>query len=171
MYQSKLTTRIPHIQDAQAIYRLIQSSPPLDLNSEYCYLLLCTHFAHTSVIAELDGKLAGFISAYLLPSDTSVLFIWQVVVNQQFRGHGISQFMFENILLRENIRPVTSIQTTVSPSNSSSYRMFEKLAAHLNAPLTKEPFITQKLFQNSHEEEPLLKIEPIKLTHYKGITS
>jgi L-2,4-diaminobutyric acid acetyltransferase len=58
--------------------QLVKRSPPLDLNSPYCYLLLCDHFSeslHTGPTSLTGGWL------YLrIPSsgETDTLFVWQV---------------------------------------------------------------------------------------------
>ena len=57
----------PELSDGANIHRLIQDSPPLDVNSTYAYLLLCRHFHDTCVVALRQECLAGFISAYLRP--------------------------------------------------------------------------------------------------------
>ena len=40
---------------------------PLDENSMYCNLVQCEHFSETCVIAELDGVIVGWISAFIPP--------------------------------------------------------------------------------------------------------
>src|SRR3546814_3090873 len=50
--------RMPRTEDGPAISRLVGDCPPLDVNSAYCNLLQCTHFAdrseeHTSELQSL----------------------------------------------------------------------------------------------------------------------
>jgi len=59
--------RTPKIEDGLAIHSLIKQSPPLDLNSSYLYFLQATHFADTCVVAEKEGEIVGFVSAYFRP--------------------------------------------------------------------------------------------------------
>ena len=66
--QDDITFRKPESQDGSRVHKLISECKPLDENSVYCNLLQCTHFADTSVAAEMDGDLVGFISGYIHPS-------------------------------------------------------------------------------------------------------
>jgi L-2,4-diaminobutyric acid acetyltransferase len=63
-----VTLRKPDRSDGADLHALIASCPPLDLNSRYAYLLLCEHHADTCVVAELNGRLVGAVTAYFLPA-------------------------------------------------------------------------------------------------------
>lgn len=153
--------RLPEKKDAQAVRRLIEDSPPLDLNSQYCYLLLCTHFAPTSVIAEYHQKICGFVSAYIRPDREDTLFVWQVVVKKDFRGKSIARGMLTSCLQRSHLPSLRYLETTVNPSNKSSNALFSSLAASLNAGLTKSVLFSADDFgKTSHEEEILYRIGP-----------
>ena len=58
-----ITFRKPESQDGSRVHKLISECKPLDENSVYCNLLQCTHFADTSVAAEMDGDLVGLSPA------------------------------------------------------------------------------------------------------------
>ncbi|MFB5598283.1 MAG: diaminobutyrate acetyltransferase, partial [Nitrosopumilaceae archaeon] len=53
----------PLLDDGKKIFELVKNSPPLDVNSEYAYLLLCHHFSDTCAVAKKDSKVIGFLSA------------------------------------------------------------------------------------------------------------
>src|SRR5262249_19192256 len=72
--------REPRATDASRVLALVSACAPLDVNSLYCYLILCTHFHETCVLAERDREVLGFISGYREPSRADVLFCWQVAV-------------------------------------------------------------------------------------------
>ncbi|OQB56060.1 MAG: L-2,4-diaminobutyric acid acetyltransferase [Deltaproteobacteria bacterium ADurb.Bin151] len=72
--------RKPEVSDAPSIERLVRFSPPLDVNSHYCYLIICAHFFQTSVVACSNDHVCGFISAYIRPDQQDTLFVWQVAV-------------------------------------------------------------------------------------------
>jgi L-2,4-diaminobutyric acid acetyltransferase len=61
--------RKPTPADAADIHALVEECKPLDVNSTYAYLLLCSHFASTCIVAEDGRGLAGFISGYCKPDD------------------------------------------------------------------------------------------------------
>ncbi|OVZ61896.1 diaminobutyrate acetyltransferase [Pigmentiphaga sp. NML030171] len=153
--------RPPEIEDAADVQRLIQESPPLDVNSTYAYLLLCRHFRDTCVVATRQGQLAGFVSAYLPPKQSNVLFVWQVAVHPMARGRRLGQRMLEHLLARPLPQPIHSIETTVSPSNQPSRRMFAALAQDRGAQCVEQPMFPPELFgQAEHEDERLLRIGP-----------
>ncbi|GAA4322784.1 diaminobutyrate acetyltransferase [Pigmentiphaga soli] len=150
----------PRPEDGAAIQRLVRESPPLDVNSTYAYLLLCRDFADTCVVARRDeGTLAGFVSAYLPPPRPQTLFVWQVAVAADCRGRGLAQAMIRHLLARPRAAGVRRIETTVSPSNRPSRRMFAALAQELGAGCEEETLFDAALFgDGAHEEETLLRI-------------
>lgn len=149
----------PLKNNAKDIYNLIKRGGVLDLNSEYLYLLQCTHFSETCSVATFNDEIIGFVSGYLLPNKSDTLFIWQVAVDERFRGQNIAFKTIMNIFnSNENIKYILS---TVSPSNKSSQRVFEKLANHFNTKIENETTFSLEDFLNSHEIEVQYLIGPI----------
>ncbi|MEA2101192.1 MAG: diaminobutyrate acetyltransferase [Thermodesulfobacteriota bacterium] len=153
--------RVPDLDDANEIYRLIKSSPPLDLNSLYYYLILSDHFSETSVVALYKGAVAGYISAYIHPKKADTLFVWQVVVSSSVRRQGVGLSMLLAILKRKGLEGVSWIETTVTPSNNASRKMFHSLAKRLNTKCEESTYFSGEHFgDQGHEEERLLRIGP-----------
>lgn len=152
--------RTPDHADAVVMHGLVQASPPLDLNSIYAYLLVCTHFASTSVVAEQQDKLAGFISGYIKPAEPTALFIWQVAVHPRARRRGLGLQMLAEILARPACHQVRYLETTITPSNNPSRRLFQHLAARLQSPIDVSPLFTVQDLGTGHEEERLVRIGP-----------
>lgn len=153
--------RKPRLDDGKAVHDLVRNSPPLDLNSVYNYFLLCSHFADTCVVGELDGRIASFLSAYRLPNDPETLFIWQVAVDPVLRGQGMAGRMLEAVLARPESIGVHRLETTVSPSNIASRRVFERFARERDAGWEEEVFLSSEHFgSENHEEEILFRIGP-----------
>jgi L-2,4-diaminobutyric acid acetyltransferase len=160
--------RIPTLEDSPAVYELVKRCKPLDLNSRYCYMLVCTHFQNTSIVAETDGKVQGFISAYADPEMPEILFVWQVAVDASLRGKGMALGLLKRLLSRENLRQITTIDTTISPSNAASQNLFRRLASELKSEIRVEPYFRQELFGGeAHEDEERYRIGPFKNHHYK----
>ena len=156
--------RAPDIPDARPIERLIRHSPPLDVNSLYCYLILCADFSQTSVVACDAADVCGFISAYIRPDQQDTLFVWQVAVQKEYRGKGIAGSMLSELLNRSYSRPLRYLETTVGPSNHSSKALFSSLAETLQAPLVQSVLFSADDFGGqSHEEEILFRIGPFDL--------
>ncbi|MBU4535108.1 MAG: diaminobutyrate acetyltransferase [Euryarchaeota archaeon] len=158
-----LIIRKPELRDGNSIYQLVSHSPPLDINSLYSYLLVCAHFNKSSVVAEYQGKIVGYVSAYIHPHKEDTLFIWQVAVDSSMRGKGLAHKLLMELIHRKELKEIKFLETTVSPSNKASRSLFEKLARKLQANLKEVEFLTGDLFgESGHEEEPLLIIGPLK---------
>lgn len=151
----------PAAEDGMAVFKLIESCPPLDTNSSYCNLLQCSHFAATSVAAKLDREVVGFISGYLIPERPDTLFIWQVAVGEKARGQGMAGKMILHLLERDASRHVKYIETTITPDNQASWALFKGAARKLNADITDTiGFDRDRHFNGQHETEMLVRIGP-----------
>lgn len=159
--KTKIAFREPAIADGDAIYQLIRTSPPLDVNSRYAYLLLCHHFSETCVVAESDGEVVGFLSAYRPPRRPEVLFVWQVAVGETARGQGVAGRMLESVLARPACEHVSFLETTVSPSNAPSQRLFRSFAEKRQARSEETTLFPESAFGgDAHESEVLFRIGP-----------
>jgi L-2,4-diaminobutyric acid acetyltransferase len=157
----QITYRSPRQSDAVRIDNLVKACPPLDVNSTYAYQLVCTHFAETSIVAEIENQPAGFISAYLEPQTPTVLFVWQVAVSPHARGRGIGLGMLRWLLDRPACGHVRHLETTITPSNESSWHMFRGLAGRLHVPCDVSPHVSSEDLGGAHEPEHLVRIGPI----------
>ena len=155
--------RKPTLADAAAVHALIDECKPLDLNSRYAYMLLCTHFADTCAVAERDGNLLGFVSGYRKPSDDAVLFVWQVAVSPRARGQGVGKELLEEIAARPEQAQVRYLEATIGPSNRASWALFTSFATKHGAACAKEALFEPKDFGGQeHEAEQLLRIGPFE---------
>ncbi len=152
-----LSFRKPNLSDGYAIYQLIKSSPPLDLNSSYLYFLQASHFADTCIVAEQNGQMIGFLSGYLQPDKTQALFVWQVAVAENQRGRGLGKAMLLALLKNQpNDSAVTELTCTISPSNKASQSLFNSFAKTHGLLLQTAPFINEADFgEEIHEAEDL----------------
>ena len=158
----RVACRPPQQADAAAIRTLIEECGSLDVNSTYAYLLLCTHFARTCVVAEAEGGLAGFASAYRKPEDDSTLFVWQVAVSPNARGRKIGSRMLDELFERDACRSVRWLEATISPGNRASWALFESFAQRRGAASERSALFRSEDFgAESHEEEWLLRVGPI----------
>ncbi|MGL6159061.1 diaminobutyrate acetyltransferase [Microbulbifer sp.] len=153
--------RRPLSEDGAAVHALIGRCPPLDENSIYCNLLQASHFAATSVAAELDGNLVGFVSGYRVPERPDTLFIWQVAVAAEARGIGLAGRMVREILGRPCCAEVRFLETTITPDNRASWALFHGLARKLGAGCDESVlFDRDRHFRGRHDSETLLRIGP-----------
>jgi L-2,4-diaminobutyric acid acetyltransferase len=128
-----ITLRAPTPADGAAVWELVKGTGVLDLNSLYAYVLHFDHHAATSVVAERGGRIVGFITGYVVPTRPEVLFVWQVGVDAAARGQGLAGRMLRELLRRPSAARVRLLETTVTPSNTPSRRLFRGLARRLGA--------------------------------------
>jgi L-2,4-diaminobutyric acid acetyltransferase len=113
-------------------------------------------------MAESNGGLDGWISAYRPPDDRESLFIWQVAVHERARGSGLGVAMLERLVERSASPRPLRLKTTVTPSNAASRSMFAKFAQRHGAAMRIEAWFDQtKHFGGSHESEELISIGPL----------
>lgn len=161
---TEINIRTPTVRDASHIERLVADTRVLDRNSCYCYLLICRDFAETCVVAEANGKLVGFTTAYKPPNNSRVIFVWQVAIDATVRRQGLALQMLRHLLTLPACTNVQFLEATVSPSNLASRRLFFRLAESLSAPCRVETGFTAEHFGGvDHEEEELFRIGPIPI--------
>lgn len=124
--------------------------------------MFCRDFADTSIIAEADEGLAGFVVGYRRPVAPDTLFVWQVAVDCLGRGRGLAVAMLVGLLCRPVNRDVRFLETTVTLSNEASQRLFRGLARKLGAACEEtRVFAAERFAEKYHEEEVLFRVGPI----------
>lgn len=154
--------RPPCLNDGAAITRLVKESQTLDVNSSYLYFLLSDHFSQTCAIAEVDKRAVGFVTAYRLPDNPGVLFVWQVAVDPAMRGQGLALRLLQNLATRDWFEQIQQVQCTISPSNQASNALFGKWAKLLGAKTEVCEYLTSSHLGDGHEAEPLVSIPLIR---------
>lgn len=157
--RAPITFRMPTDEDGAAVWSLIRACKPLDENSLYCNLIQCDHFRDTCILAEMEGRIVGWISAYRLPNDPETLFVWQVAVSPLARGRGLGRKMLFALLEREACAGVMRMKTTITPDNAASWGLFRGFAKRLGARLEDEPHFTREAhFEGRHATEHMVTI-------------
>ncbi|MCA1221348.1 diaminobutyrate acetyltransferase [Streptomyces sp. 8L] len=157
----------PRVEDGAAIWRIARDSEVLDLNSSYSYLLWCRDFAATSVVARnAAGEPIGFVTGYVRPQRPDALVVWQVAVDDAYRGKGIAGALLDALTDRVTSGlGITRVETTVTPDNTASDHMFTAYAARRGAALDREVLFDGELFPAhgdvAHAPEVLYRIGPL----------
>ncbi len=155
--------RTPAVEDGKQIWQLIKDTGILDVNSSYSYLLWTKYFDDTSVIAEMNGQLVGFISGFIQPKAPDTLFVWQVAVDASQRGKGLASRMLQALLHSYTCRNIRYLEATVSPSNEASQALFRKLARDFETGCGVMDCFTEEQFPGKgHEAEHLFTIGPLQ---------
>ncbi|MDW6063643.1 diaminobutyrate acetyltransferase [Streptomyces sp. FXJ1.4098] len=159
-----LTLEAPRVEDGAAIWRIARDSGTLDLNSSYSYLLWCRDFAATSVVArDAQGEPVGFVTGYIRPKRPRTLVIWQVAVDQAWRGRGLAAALLDGLTARvAEQSDIHGIETTITPDNTASNRLFTSFAERHGAAVEREVLFDGALFPDGgHEPEVLYRIGPL----------
>lgn len=152
--------RKPTAADGAEIWELVRNCPPLDQNSMYCNLVQCDHFRDTCVVGEIEGKIAGWVSGYVIPHDPETVFVWQVAVSEAARGTGLASLMLRELVQRDACKGVRRMQTTITSGNDASWTLFRRFADWQRTKLDIQPYYTQSLhFRGRHETENLVSIK------------
>ncbi len=158
-----ITIRQAEPTDGGKMQHLAEQSPPLDINSKYCYLLMSTHFSQTCTVAVAGEELVGFQTGYFKPQEPGVLFIWQIAVGSAGRGQGLAKRMVRDLLSRFPRGRVSFLEQTVTKSNEASRALFTSVARELGAPIEETLLFGPDHFgAHDHEPEYLLRIGPIQ---------
>jgi L-2,4-diaminobutyric acid acetyltransferase len=157
--------RRPAPRDAAAVWELVRRSRTLDVNSPYAYLLVCSEFAETSVIAEAGGEIVGFVAAFRPPQRREAVFVWQIAVAERERGRGVGYRLLEQTVRAARAR---FLEATVTPSNRLSRSMFEGFARRRAVACRESSGFGAELFPGAeHEPEVRLCIGPFTVDETK----
>ncbi|WP_043732278.1 diaminobutyrate acetyltransferase [Streptomyces zinciresistens] len=162
--QADLQIDRPAVADGAALWRIAKDSEALDLNSSYSYLLWCRDFAGTSAVArDARGEPVGFVTGYVRPERPHTLLVWQVAVDDAYRGRGIAAALLDGLAARVRREyGITGVETTITPGNTASERLFGAFAERHGARLEREVLFTAGLFPDGpHDPEVLYRIGPL----------
>ncbi|MER5940685.1 diaminobutyrate acetyltransferase [Streptomyces sp. NPDC001928] len=164
--QADLQIDRPAVADGAALWRIARDSEALDLNSSYSYLLWCRDFAGTSAVARDErGEPVGFVTGYVRPDRPRTLLVWQVAVDDAYRGRGIAAALLDGLVARVGGEyGITSVETTITPGNTASDRLFDSFAERHGAALEREVLFPTSLFPDGpHDPEVLYRIGPLSV--------
>jgi L-2,4-diaminobutyric acid acetyltransferase len=157
-----IRTRRPREADGAAIWEIVRDAPPLDLNSAYCYLVLCRDFGETCLVAEDGDRVVAFVTGYRMPARPDTLFVWQIGVDAAHRGAGLATRLLQDLLARPGCRGVRFLETTIGPSNAASRALFQGLARDSGTRFAEAGGFGADHFPGSgHEPEVRYRIGPL----------
>jgi L-2,4-diaminobutyric acid acetyltransferase len=153
----------PTKADGAQLWRIARDSAKLDLNSPYAYMLWCRDFAETSVVAREDGTAVGFVTGYRRPGEPDVGFVWQVAVDASQRGKGLAGKLLDALYTRLVATGVRYLETTITPDNEASIRLFTSFAKRWEASVETTGLFAGGDFpgDGEHLPEELYRIGPL----------
>lgn len=82
--------------------------------------LFIDHFHDTSLIAERDGELAGFLVGFMSPSNPDGAYIHFVGVSPRSRGNGLARRLYETFFDRARTEGRRVVRAVTAAHNSTS---------------------------------------------------
>lgn len=157
-----ITLRTATADDGAGIWTLVKEAGTLDLNSSYAYLLMADRFGDTCIVAERDGKVVGFVVAFIPPRQPEVVFVWQIGVHPSARGQGLGRRILQALVDAPACEKVRYMETTVTRSNEASEAMFRSFARHSHSAveLVDDRSYRTEQFPDGKETERLFRIGP-----------
>ncbi len=161
---SKILFRTAQPTDGVAVWQMVQQVGTLELNTAYFYVLFCTDFRDTCLVA-LDGdEVIGAIIGYRQPQDPDVAFCWQIGVMPAWRGKGLAGKMLKAWVELEGNQSARWIKATVAEDNQASQSLFKRLASDLGVNCRVRKYFTTELLPSGHCPEPIYEIGPVRVS-------
>ncbi len=158
-----IAIRHPTVDDGAALWHLIGELDGLERNTCYAYLLLCSHFAGSSLVAERNGALVGCVLGYRPPSQPDAAFVWQIGVHSDARGTGLGTRLLSEFMNLPAHRECQFLEATVGTTNQASRALFRGFARKRGVPCEEGPGYPAALFAPaSHEDEDRFRIGPLR---------
>ena len=83
--------------------------------------LFVDHFAETSyVVDDADGRLAGFVIAFMSPDDSATVYVHVIGVDPALRGSGLGRELYARVAGEAKAAGRTRLAAVTSPINTTS---------------------------------------------------
>jgi ribosomal-protein-alanine N-acetyltransferase len=82
-----------------------------------------------SFLAEIDGKIAGYVLFWLLPDEID---IHNIAVHPDFRRRGLGRSLLENVIIVARNRASSRITLEVRKSNTVAQKLYEAVGFSVN---------------------------------------
>ena len=123
-------------------------------------LELLNRFA-TTLVADVDDEIVGFVTGFWRPEEAGTLMVWQIAVAEEHRGHGIAGRMLDALVEQTG---ATTLETTITRANEASVRLFAAFAERFGAQHTVRDLFDEEHFpeDDQWQAELLHRITPLQ---------
>ena len=119
--------------DCEAIQAIASDWWGRPIESDMFSRSFLTHFSETSLIAEHNSEMVGFLIGFLSQSRSEEAYIRFIVVNPGTRGIGVGRALYEHFFAVISLHGRRTVRSVTSPNNKAS------IAFHLRMGFTVEP--------------------------------
>ncbi|MFF2554208.1 GNAT family N-acetyltransferase [Nocardia sp. NPDC058058] len=97
--------------------------------------LFLEHFARTSLIAEQDGELAGFLIGFPSPDNPIEAYIHFAGIHPDHRGTGLARQLYDRFVTTAKAAGRQSIRAITSPNNDASIAFHKAMGFDVAGPI------------------------------------
>ena len=101
--------------------------------------LFLDHFHATSLVAERDGDLAGFLVGFMSPSLPDAAYIHFVGVHPQFHGNGLARALYQRFFELAAADGRRVVRAVTAPGNTQSIAFHTAMGFTVTALTTRRP--------------------------------
>lgn len=119
--------------DINQIVNLIKDCDRLEAHSPFIYWILSNYFQNTTIVAQSNknADILGFASAITSGKDPSTGYIWQVIVEPNYRKNGLGRELVKSIILLCKEKEIKRLEFSIEPDNHASLNMVAKAFSDL----------------------------------------
>lgn len=134
--------------DIPVVVELLDKGKPYVLpHHDYVYWIMEEYFSSSYYVVFEENKIIGFICA--LPSlDKQSYFIWQIVVDENYRGKKVATLLVNRIIDEAKLRGFNQLELTINCDNKASHNLFKRTANEHKSMLRN---IGEYKYKNSNE--------------------
>ncbi|QHQ62920.1 GNAT family N-acetyltransferase [Anaerocolumna sedimenticola] len=120
-----------------AVMELLSNGKPYVFpHHDYVYWIMEGYFPSSNYVVSEENKVIDFVCA--LPSiDKKCYFIWQIVVDADYRGKKVASILVDRIIEESKLKGYNKLELTINSDNRASYKFFERTAIEHNSSLNK----------------------------------
>ncbi|GCE16150.1 GNAT family N-acetyltransferase [Tengunoibacter tsumagoiensis] len=93
--------------------------------------LFFIHFQSGSVVAEIEGQIAGFLVGFRSQTHANQAYIHFVATNPLYRGQGIARQLYQHFFKQMREWGCNEVYSLTSPTNSGSIQFHQKMGFRL----------------------------------------
>lgn len=115
------------VDDAFEIHELAGRLEGLVQHPVHFYNIMIRYFGNSFFLAKDAGRIVGFVWGFVSQTGPEVFFLWQIGVEEEFRGTGTSYELIGALTEFAKESGCRKVCATVETANIASARMFEKM--------------------------------------------
>lgn len=97
--------------------------------------LFLDHFYSTSLVAETNGAMTGFLVGFISPSSPDEAYIHYVATDPAQRQAGLARRLYEQFFDRARRQACKSVRAITSPANAASIAFHRRMGFEVSGPV------------------------------------